>query len=236
MSETALKDRAEHVVPETELKQQLVDCIRMLEQSDIIDYNGHASVRLGDDRMLINIGSCQRSKLTVADICTIDMEGNVIEGNGKPPLEFHLHAGVYRARGDVKAVVHAHPKWSTFLTMVGESYQPVYAQGSLVYPMPVLDSPNSINNRVMADRLAATLADRPAAMMKSHGAVTVGKDIVEAFVLANYLEENAYRQYMALQIGKPYSFSEQEVALCREKLWTESLFKRTWDHFRAKLG
>lgn len=218
------------------LKQQLVDCIRMLEQSDIIDYNGHASIRLDDNRMLINIGSCQRSQLKVGDICTIDMEGNVIEGNGKPPLEFHLHAGIYRARADVKAVVHAHPKWSTFLTMVGESYQPVYAQGSLVYPMPVLDSPNSINNRAMADRLAATLGDRPAAMMKSHGAVTVGRDIIEAFVLANYLEENAYRQYMALQIGKPYAFSEREVALCREKLWTASLFKRTWDHFRAKLG
>jgi L-fuculose-phosphate aldolase len=219
-----------------DLKQQLVDCIRMLEQSDIIDYNGHASIRLGADRLLINVGSCQRSKLTVADICTIDMEGNVIEGNGKPPLEFHLHAGVYRARPDVKAVVHAHPKWSTFLTMTGHAYRPVYAQGSLVWPMPVLDSPNSINNKQMADRLAAALADRPAAMMKAHGAVTVGKTIMEAFVLANYLEENAYRQYMALQIGKPYSFSEQEVAMCREKLWTESLFKRTWDHFRAKLA
>jgi ribulose-5-phosphate 4-epimerase/fuculose-1-phosphate aldolase len=208
----------------------------MLEQSDIIDYNGHASIRVGDDRLLINIGSCQRSQLKLGDICTIDMEGNVIEGAGKPPLEFHLHSGIYRARADVKAIVHAHPKWSTFLTMVGESYQPVYAQGSLVYPMPVLDSPNSINNRAMADRLAATLGDRPAAMMKSHGAVTVGRDIVEAFVLANYLEENAHRQYMALQIGKPYAFTEQEVALCREKLWTQSLFKRTWDHFRAKLG
>ena len=235
MTEAALKHRVD-AKSEMKLKQQLVDCLRMLEQSDIIDYNGHASIRVGDDRLLINIGSCQRSQLKVGDICTIDMEGNVIEGNGKPPLEFHLHAGIYRARADVKAVVHAHPKWSTFLTMVGESYQPVYAQGSLVYPMPVLDSPNSINNRAMADRLAATLGDRPAAMMKSHGAVTVGRDIVEAFVLANYLEENAYRQYMALQIGKPYAFSEQEVALCREKLWTESLFKRTWDHFRAKLG
>ena len=71
--------------------------------------------------------------------------------------------------------------------------------------------------------------------MKSHGAVTVGKDIVEAFVLANYLEENAYRQYMALQIGEPYVFSEEEIALCREKLWNENLFKRTWDHFQAKL-
>jgi ribulose-5-phosphate 4-epimerase/fuculose-1-phosphate aldolase len=232
MSAAELKQR---VGATAELKQQLVDCIRMLEQSDIIDYNGHCSVRLDDNRVLINIGSSQRSRLTVDDICMIDLEANQIEGKGNAPLERHLHCGIYRVRSDVKAIVHAHPKWSTFLTMVGESYKPVYAQGSLVYPVPLLDSPNSINNRVMADRLAATLGDRPAALMKSHGAVTVGKDIVEAFVLANYLEENAYRQYMALQIGRPYSFSEEEIALCREKLWNAGLFKRTWDHFRAKL-
>ena len=221
---------------ETEqVKQQLVDCIRMLERSDIIDYNGHASIRAGENRMFINIGSCQRSLLTTGDICTIDFDGNVIEGNGKPPLEFHLHAGIYKARSDVKAVVHAHPKWSTFLTIVGESYQPVYAQGSLVHPLPVLDSPNSINNPKMAKRLTDTLGDRPAALMKSHGAVTVGENIVDAFVLVNYLEENAYRQYMALQIGKPYAFSEEEVALCQGKLRNPNLFKRTWDHFRAKL-
>ena len=217
-------------------KQQLVDCIRMLERADIIDYNGHASIRAGDQRMFINSGACQRSHLTVADICTVDFEGALIEGKDKPPLEFHLHAGIYKARPDVNAIVHAHPKWSTFLTMVGQPYLPVYAQGSLVYPMPVLDSPNSINNPVMAGRLAQTLGQGPAAMMKSHGAVTVGKTIVEAFVLANYMEENAYRQYMALQIGKPYVFTEKDLALCREKLWNEALFKRAWDHFRAKLG
>jgi L-fuculose-phosphate aldolase len=219
-----------------ELKQQLVDCIRMLEQSDIIDYNGHCSVRLDGDRFLVNIGSCQRSLLTVDDLCVVDLEANQVEGKGSAPLERHLHCGIYRARPEVMAIVHAHPKWSTYLSMVGEPYRPVYAQGSLVYPMPVLDSPNAINNRAMADRLAAALGDRPAAMMKSHGAVTVGKDIVEAFVLANYLEENAHRQYMALQIGKPYVFSEGEIALCREKLWNAALFKRTWDHFRAKLA
>ena len=219
---------------ETDIKQQLADCIRMLEQSDIIDYNGHASIRT-ERGMYINVGSCQRSALTVADICHIDMEGNVLEGNGKPPLEFHLHAGVYRARPEVQAVVHAHPKWSTFLTMAGLDYLPVYAQGSLLYPMPVLDSPNSINNKPMAERLAATLGDRPAALMKSHGGVTVGKTIVEAFVLANYMEDNAYRHYMALQVGKPYVFTDHEMAMCKEKLWNEALFKRAWDHFMAKL-
>ena len=223
---------------ETETEQaklQLVYCIRMLERADIIDYNGHASIRAGEDRMLINIGSCQRSQLTADDICTIDFDGNVIEGNGKPPLEFHLHAGIYKARADVGAVVHAHPKWSTFLTIAGKDYKPVFAQGSLVCPLPVLDSPNSINNPVMAKRLSDTLGAGPAALMKSHGAVAVGTDILEAFVLINYLEENAYRQYMAMQIGEPYAFSDEEMRLCREKLWNRNLFQRTWDHFRAKM-
>jgi L-fuculose-phosphate aldolase len=217
------------------LKQQLVDCIRMLEHQEIIDYNGHASIRLDDGRMLINAGNCQRSQLTVDDICTIDLDGEMEAGRGKPPLEFHLHAGIYRARADVRAVVHAHPRWSTVLTMAGKPYLPVYAQGSLVHPVPVLDSPNSINNRAMADRLATTLGDRPAALMKSHGAVTVGQTLVEAFVLAAYMEENAQRQFMAMQLGQPYVFDAEELALCRQKLWSQALFQRAWDHFRAKL-
>ncbi len=220
---------------ETEQKQLLVRCIRMLERQGIMDYNGHASVRVGDDRMLINIGSCQRSQLTADDIVTIDFNGKVIAGNGKPPLEFHLHAGIYKVRPDVKAVIHAHPNWSTILTTAGAPYLPVYAQGSLVHPLPVLDSPNSINNPEMAKRLTDVLGSRPAALMKAHGAVTTGKSIVDAFVLLTYLEDNAYRQYMAQQIGKPYAFNEEELALCREKLWNDALFKRTWDHFSAKL-
>jgi len=88
----------------------------------------------------------------------------------------------------------------------------------------------------MAKRLTDLLGDRPAALMKAHGAVTTGKSIVDAFVLLNYLEDNAQRQYMAQQIGTPYSFTPEEIALCREKLWNENLFKRTWDHFSAKLG
>ena len=87
----------------------------------------------------------------------------------------------------------------------------------------------------MAKRLTDVLGDRPAALMKAHGAVTAGKSIVDAFVLMTYLEDNAQRQYMSLQIGKPYAFSEEEIALCREKLWNDNLFKRTWDHFSAKL-
>ena len=91
MSAAELKQRVD-ARSQAELKQQLVDCIRMLEQSDIIDYNGHCSVRLDDNRVFINIGSCQRSRLTVDDICTIDLEANQIEGKGNAPLEQFIDA------------------------------------------------------------------------------------------------------------------------------------------------
>lgn len=216
-------------------KDDLALCLRMLEHQGIIDFNGHASIRAGENRMLINVGASQRSRLTADDICTADFDGNLIEGKGKPPLEFHLHAGIYKARPEVNAIVHAHPQWSTYLTMTGHPYLPVFAQGTLVHPVPVLDTPDSINSPEMSARLNAVLGDGPAALMKSHGAVTVGADIVEAFTLIVYLEENARRQYMAMQIGKPYAFSVPEIEAARRKLWTRGLFQRTWDHYRAKL-
>ena len=66
MTPVELKQR-EDTVSLAELKQQLVDCIRMLEKMEIIDYNGHCSIRVGDDRILINTGSCKRAFLTVED-------------------------------------------------------------------------------------------------------------------------------------------------------------------------
>ena len=217
------------------MKQTLVDAIRMLERAEIIDHNGHCSARRDSNSFYINSGASVRGTVTMSDIVTVDLDGNLVEGSARPPLEFHIHSEVYRARPDVNAVMHTHPKWSTFLTMVGAKFKPVYAQGVLLGDIPVMDSPLSVNTRPMGEKLAATLGHGPAALLKAHGVVVVGADIVECFALAAYVEENAYRQYMAMQIGEPYVFSEAEQKACREKLWSANLFKKTWDHYYSKL-
>ena len=217
------------------MKQQLVDAIRMLERAGYIDHNGHASARRDATSFHVNSGASVRGALTVDDIVTVDLEGSLVEGTARPPLEYHMHSEIYRARPDVHAVMHTHPQWSTFLTMTGTAYKPVYAQGVLLGDLPVLDSVLSINTKPMGEQLAAALGGRPAVLLKAHGAVAVGADIVECFALAAYIEENAYRQYMAMQIGTPYVFSDAEQRASREKLWTASLFKKTWDHYYSKI-
>ena len=213
----------------------LAEAIRMLARAEIMDHSGHASARRTADSFYINAGSSVRSTLSADDIVTVDLGGHVVEGQARPPLEFPIHAEIYRARPDVRVVMHTHPKWSTYLTMTGTPYQPVFGQGALLGPVPVLDSPLSVNTGSAGERLAATLADRSAVLLKSHGAVVVGSDLDECFALTVYLEENAQRQYMALQVGTPYVLSEEEQQICRRNLWSPALFRKAWDHYRTRL-
>ena len=218
-----------------EIMQQLVDAIRMLSRANIIDHSGHGSVRRDTASFCINSAASTRSALTTGDLVTIDLDGHLVEGSARPPLEFHIHSEIYRVRRDVHAVLHTHPQWSTFLTMVGAKYRAVCAQGSLLGDIPLVDSPLSVNTRPMGQKVAAALGAGPAVLLKSHGAVVVGSDIVECFALAAYLEENAHRQYMAMRIGDPYEFSDAEQTAFRERLWTATLFRKTWDHYHSKL-
>lgn len=217
------------------VKQTLVDAIRMLARAEIIDHSGHCSARRDGSSFYINSGASVRGVLTTDDIVTVDLDGELLEGTARPPLEFHIHASIYRARPDVHAVMHTHPRWSTFLTIAGIPMQPVYAQGTLLGEVPILDSPLSVNTRETGERLAETLGNGRAVLLKAHGAVIVGTDVVECFALAAYCEENAYRQYMAMQLGRPYVFSPEEQQACRKNLWSASLFRKAWDHYRSKL-
>ena len=218
-----------------ELKTLLVDAIRMLARANIVDHSGHGSARRDSESFYINSAASARGTLTTNDIVAVDLAGNLVEGSARPPFEFHIHSEIYRVRPDVHAVMHTHPQWSTFLTMVGAPYRAVYAQGALLGDIPLVDSPLSVNTRPMGERVAATLGAGPAVLLKSHGAVVAGSDVVECFALAAYLEENAYRQYMAMQIGDPYVFSDAEQQAFRERLWTPNLLRKTWDHYHSKL-
>ena len=220
-----------------ELKQQLADALLMMERAEIIDFNGHMSCRLpGTEHLLINSGQSVRSALTAEDIIAIDLDGKPLQGDVLPPMEFHLHSAIYRRRPDVKAVAHTHPLWSTLFSMTGEVVRPVTMQAAVMGPVQSFAKTASINQKPLAEELAEALGPHRVIMLRSHGAVTVGADIVEAFVLAVYLEETARRQYLARAVGTPYVLSAAEVETIGANLRRPNLLRKVWDYHRAKLS
>jgi ribulose-5-phosphate 4-epimerase/fuculose-1-phosphate aldolase len=220
-----------------ELKQQLADALMMMERAEIIDFNGHMSCRLpGTEHILINSGQSVRSALTAADVIAIDLDGKPIDGDVLPPMEFHLHSAIYRRRPEVNAVAHTHPLWSTLFSMAGETVQPVTMQAAVMGQVQSFAKTASINQRPLAEELAETLGGHRVIMLRSHGAVTVGADIIEAFVLAVYLEETARRQYLARAVGTPYVLTAAEVETIGTNLRRPNLLRKVWDYHRAKLA
>ncbi|HUP96335.1 MAG TPA: class II aldolase/adducin family protein [Usitatibacter sp.] len=219
-----------------ELRQQLADALSMMERAEVIDFNGHMSCRLpGTPNMLINSGKSVRSRLTAEDIIEIDLDGKPAGHEVVPPMEFHLHSAIYRARPEINSVAHTHPVWSTLFSSAGEAVQPVTMQAAVMGPVQTFGKTASINQRPLAEELAAALGPHRVIMLRSHGAVTVGADVMEAFVLAIYLEETAKRQYLARAIGTPYALTAAEVDTIGSNLRKPHLFKKVWDYHHAKL-
>lgn len=219
-----------------ELRQQLADALSMMERAEVIDFNGHMSCRLpGTEHILINAGKSVRSDLDAGDIIAIDLDGKPVDGDEVPPMEFHLHSAIYRRRPDVNAVAHTHPLWSTLFSSAGETVQPVTMQAAVMGPVQTFPKTASINERLLAEELAAALGPHRVIMLRSHGAVTVGADVIEAFVLGIYLEETARRQYMARTIGAPYVLTPAEVDTIGANLRRPHLLRKVWDYHLAKL-
>lgn len=219
-----------------EKKQMLVDAILMMERAQIIDFNGHFSCRLPDsDLMLINSGQSVRSTLGVADIVTVDLDGKPVDGGAVPPMEFHIHAEIYRRRPDVGAVAHTHPLWSTLFSMAGLPVLPVIMQAAVLGEIRQFAKTASINNRPLAQELATELGRHRIVMLKSHGAVVAAEGIVEAFVLGVYLEETAHRQHLATQLGAPAVLSAEQIAVIAANLWKPHLLRKVWDYYHGKL-
>ena len=220
-----------------DLRQQLADALSMMERAEVIDFNGHMSCRLpGTDHILINSGTSVRSALSAGDIIAIDLDGRPVGTDVVPPMEFPLHTEIYRRRPDVNAVAHTHPLWSTLFSMVGEPVQAVTMQAAVMGPVQYFPKTASINQKPLAEELAACLGPHRVCVMKSHGAVTTGADIVEAFVLAIYLEETARRQYLARALGTPYALSAAEADKIGANLRRPHLLRKVWDYHHAKLS
>ncbi len=218
------------------LRQELTQGISILERLGIIDFNGHFSVRLDDGNILINTGTSVRSAISPQDFVVVGSNGEISEDVARPPAELPLHVAVYRARPDVQAVVHGHPQWSTLLSSTGRSYEVTMAQGALLGDVPMFSSPLSMNNAEIGKALAELLGSGRAALLRAHGSVVVGNDVLEATVLAIYLELNAERQVRAATLGEPYVFSDEEIRAFRKGLEKRGLFEKCWNYYSHKFG
>jgi ribulose-5-phosphate 4-epimerase/fuculose-1-phosphate aldolase len=235
-----------------DLRRQLVDSCHILAGTgNVREIVGHVSVRLpGTNEMLVR---CRRPDdpgveyTTVADIKRVDFDGNSSELTGGYILqgEFPIHSEIYRARPDVGAVVHGHPRASLLCGMLDLPFRNIvgaYDPGMLeiaVEPVPVFPRSVLINTPELGRQVVETMGSSLVCLLRGHGVITVGVDVPDATIRAIKLETIAEVTVQAHGTGRvPKTLSDEDVriSMAAWKPHSHVYTKWTWNFYRRKLG
>ena len=223
-----------------DLKQRLAKVHRIMTAGGLWPLTkGHVSARIpGTDRVLIlgHIHSEGRNlaDTDVDDICTIDLEGNPIDGRIEPVDERYAHTAVLKARPDVQSVVHCHSTYATAFGIAGVNIIPVGNRGGIFAPrVPILEFDRQIDTSERGDLVREAIGDGYAVVLKNHGVVCCGDSMENACIVAFALEETAQLQWLASALGKPQPISTGEVRRVMTGRSHEEYFSHVWGHYAA---
>ena len=191
-----------------DIKQQLSWAGRVLVAEGQDDFTlGHISFRLPDNpsQFFMKPQSMGLDEITLENILTIDLDGNVVEGTAPRHSEVYIHSEIFKLRGDVHCVIHTHPPYCVALSATGRPMRCFSQAGALFFEAVSVfaDTINLIRTPEMGASTAKTLGLNRALLLKNHGVVVVGASIAEAVVGVIMLEKAAMVQLAAEAAGDP---------------------------------
>jgi ribulose-5-phosphate 4-epimerase/fuculose-1-phosphate aldolase len=190
--------------------EDLVAAYRILAEFAVIDAYGHVSVRSEQDpnRYLL-ARSLAPELVTEADIMEYDLDSNPIDEQGRESVrERFIHGEAYKARPEVLAVVHNHSPTVVPFSVTNVQLRPIFHMAAFVgLGVPVFEirdfaqgTDMLVRNPSLGSALAGVLGDKPAALMRGHGAVVVGENLPRAVGRSIYLEQSAQMQLQAMTL------------------------------------
>lgn len=185
------------------LKKEIIKIGKLMYEKDYVAANdGNISFKINDNLFLTTPTGVSKGMMTENMLIQVDKTGKVVNGNMKPSSEIKMHLEVYNKREDVKAVVHAHPVFSTAFAVaniplaVNILPEIVVTLGSVPvapYATPSTDEvPNSISDLI---------SETDALLLSNHGVLTVGSSLMEAYYKLEQIEHYAKILFYARQIG-----------------------------------
>ncbi len=195
-----------------------------------IDGFGHISARTAvPDQILIaphNLGRDSKPE----EFALIDLDGKRIGNDAPMPSELPIHLKIYKSRSDVGSVAHFHCLYPTSFSTSQVELRPTYFLASIFRDgIPIHPDSRLVNDTERGVSLARTLGTHRAALMKAHGIVVTGADIVEMAASVFILEDNAHRTWISAAMGSVEYLSDEDMAKIEpELLKTRGPYKRIW--------
>jgi ribulose-5-phosphate 4-epimerase/fuculose-1-phosphate aldolase len=227
-----------------DLKLDLCRGARVLFRAGLsVGIAGHLSIKVDANRMIANRFGPSFATLTPGDILLLDLEGNVIEGNGSVNDTIRLHGVIHKVHADVTALAHTHPPAAVTMSAL-RTVPNVYDQEScfLADEVGIVEEDYgglaSKEDRVRP--FADALAKHHAILLPNHGAITKGRSIQQTVILMLLLEGMCQRHLAVAGASRATGVAAKPVSpeiarLTKQELASLKAMPMVWDDLMAKL-
>lgn len=219
---------------------------RILAEEGVVDAAGHVSHRHPDasDRYFMSCAMAP-ALVTPDDIIEFSLDSDpCIAGGPGGSIERFIHGEIYKARPDIKSVVHSHSPSVIPFGLVDTKMQAMFHMaGFLAGGVPVFDIREKFGTTdiLVSDgpkgvAFAACLGDKPVVLMRAHGSTACGKTLQDAVFHAVYTEVNARIQHwtMGLSGGGPMAVLDEEEGRLADAV-NQGARGRAWDLWRRRV-
>ncbi len=179
---------------ENKLEQAVWIAHSLFERGKTAGSTANMSFRDGDRIYITGSGTCFGT-LKKEEFAVIDLNGNHLEGR-KPSKEYPLHLSLYQQKEGVNAVIHTHSFYSTIWSCIKHENEedciPEYTPylkmklgtvGLIPYAKP--------GSEELFQAFRERIQKSDGYLLKNHGPVVGGKDLMDAFYILEELEESA---------------------------------------------
>ena len=231
--------------PDPRLVADLVAANRVLAREGVLDGWGHVSVRhnLDANRYLLS-RSLAPELVGAGDILEFDLDNNAVNDRGRGLYtERFLHGEIYKARPDVVAICHCHAPPVIPFGVIEMPLRPLYHRAAFIaLGVPIFEIRDAagmtdllIRDAALGRALAVSLADKPAVLMRGHGATIVAPTLPRLVGRSIFLALNATLQAQATLMaqGGPINFLDAEEARLIEAREGYGL-GRAWEAWKRK--
>lgn len=205
---------------EYEMKQQICEVGHLIWQLGFVAANdGNISMKVDDNTFLTTPTGTSKRILTPEMIIKMNADNEVIEcpEGYRPSSEFKMHLRCYKERSDIGAVVHAHPPTATGFAIAHIPLDDYTMPEAIIFlgsvPIAPYGTPGS---QEVPDSVAPFLAEHDTILLMNHGALTVGKDLTQAYYRMETLEHFAKVSLVARQLGGAKELPREKIDECCE--------------------
>lgn len=194
-------------------REQLAAICKLLYDRNLVTASdGNISMRVSPEHIVITPSRKNKGMLKPEDMFVADLDGGLIEGSGKVSSEYPMHQAIYRNRPDVNAIVHTHPVYATAFALAGKNIPENYLiEAKLLLGPTALAEYATPGTTEMADAISPYIGSVNAILLKNHGALTYGTDLIDAYNRMDVLESIAKTIILSKLLGEPQTISRENL-------------------------